>query len=77
MIEPLISVIVPIYKVEAYLSKYEKKSIFAVIKNTKSTRVYSKKYKMTLFVCRYFPFMLNCIFGIYDRIRVKKLDPEQ
>ena len=37
----------------------------------------SKKDKLLYFVCRFFPIIFKYIFFVYDKIRKKKLDPEQ
>ena len=48
------------------------------IKEYKTLGFYNnKRDKVLYFMYRYIPHIFKLIFPIYDKIRVKKLDPEQ
>lgn len=56
----------------------EKKSIMTDIMSYKKQGFYrSKKEKTLVFLYKYAPHLFRVLFRLYDKIRVKKLDPEQ
>lgn len=58
--------------------KNEKKQTMKEIKEYKTRGFYNnKRDKVLYFMYRYIPHIFKLIFPIYDKIRVKKLDPEQ
>lgn len=58
--------------------KNEKKQTMKEIKEYKTLGFYNnKRDKVLYFMYRYIPHIFKLIFPIYDKIRVKKLDPEQ
>lgn len=58
-------------------AKKEKNQLILEILYYKKKNFYNLKEKLLYYICRYFPWSLKIIFKIYDKIRVKKLDPEQ
>lgn len=68
----------------AYLSyndkslNYEKKQVWNAIKKYKKEGCYKGKKEIIIFyIYKFIPFMYKSLFKVYDKIRVKKLDPEQ
>ena len=60
------------------INKQEKKEVMSEILVYKSQGFYSStKEKVLLFLYRFFPIIFKAFFGLYDKLRVKKLDPEQ
>lgn len=58
--------------------KEEMKSTLCTIKELKKNGLYnSRRDKATIFLYKYFPGLFVLLYKIYDKIRVKKLDPEQ
>lgn len=52
--------------------------IYAEIKSYKEDGYYQgRKDKILIFMYRYMPSLYSAIYKVYDKIRVKKLDPEQ
>lgn len=64
------------YSDKAEKSKYNE--LYAEIKSYKKDGYYqNKKDKLLIFMYRYMPSLYAMTYKVYDKIRVKKLDPEQ
>lgn len=68
----------------AYLFSYDKdidskkKRLLTEIKLFQKRKLYNtKNAKISVFMFQYFPSVYKCMYKVYDRIRVKKLDPKQ
>lgn len=60
------------------VEKSEYENLFSEIKSFKDEGYYQgKRDKVLIFMYRYMPHLYVTIYKIYDKIRVKKLDPEQ
>ncbi len=66
------------YIFSGQVNKIEKKKVMLEILEYKSLGFYrSNREKMLLILYRYFPIVFKTFFGLYDKIRVKKLNPGQ
>ena len=59
------------------VSTLERKEMLNKVKSSLNEGMYTRNEKIKLFLYRYIPFIYKCFYVVYDKIRVKQLDPKQ